>query len=148
MMYNDPEDPVNSGYALFPAQGMLTNDMGAYGGSYAVDWLDMPDFVKEMAALPEGKLLKSDSPEKISLSQYPNPFNPSTRISYVLPEKAYVSLKVYDILGNEITTLVDESQQPGRYEVEFTAKGLASGVYLYRLQAGNYSEIRKMILMK
>ena len=148
MIYDDPEDPYNSGYALFPAQGMLISDMGAYGGPNAVDWLNMPDFVKEMAASPNGEILKNGSPEKISLSQYPNPFNPSTRISYILPEKVDVSLKVYDILGNEITTLVDESQQPGKYEVEFTAKGLASGIYLYRLQAGSYSEIRKMILMK
>lgn len=89
---------------------------------------------------------------------YPNPFNPSTKIRYSIPasslnpfskgEGTLVSLKVFDILGNEVATLVDEYKEPGRYEVEFDASELASGVYIYRLQADGYLNTRKMILLR
>jgi creatinine amidohydrolase/Fe(II)-dependent formamide hydrolase-like protein len=84
------------------------------------------------------------------LQNYPNPFNPKTVISYQLPAFSNVVLKVYNILGNEITTLVDELKSPGIYEVEFNADkyGLSSGVYFYRLEYGNFSAIRKLILQK
>jgi hypothetical protein len=84
-----------------------------------------------------------------SLSQnYPNPFNPNTIIEYSIPETGYIKLKVYDILGNEVITLVNEEKTPGNYSVEWNASSLASGVYVYRLQAGSYMQTRKMILMK
>ncbi|NNJ52285.1 MAG: T9SS type A sorting domain-containing protein [Ignavibacteriaceae bacterium] len=84
-----------------------------------------------------------------SMSQnYPNPFNPSTKIKYEIPEKSIVNLKLYDILGNEVTTLVNNENQLGRYEVEFNAANLPSGVYLYRIQTNNFVETKKMILLK
>jgi len=83
---------------------------------------------------------------------YPNPFNPSTRIQYTIGNRGMVSLKVYDLTGNEIATLVNESKEAGSYQVEFDAAGggrnLSSGVYFYKLIAGNYSETKKMILIK
>jgi len=79
---------------------------------------------------------------------YPNPFNPITSIEYSIPLDSHVSLKVYDILGNEVATLVNESILPGSYQVSFDASGLASGVYFYRLQTGIYSQSRKMIILK
>jgi hypothetical protein len=83
---------------------------------------------------------------------YPNPFNPSTKIKYSVPVGANghtpLQLKVYDILGREIATLVNEKKAPGNYEVNFNAKNLPSGVYLYRIQAGSFKEVRKMILLK
>lgn len=79
---------------------------------------------------------------------YPNPFNPSSKISYSIAEYGRVSLKIYDILGREVTTLVNEEKSAGRYEVIFNASGLASGIYFYRLQAENYVETKKMILLK
>lgn len=79
---------------------------------------------------------------------YPNPFNPTTSIEYQVPSRENVVLKVYDLLGEEITTLVNEQKSPGNYEVQFDGSRLASGVYLYRLQAGEYSFTKKMILMK
>jgi len=83
------------------------------------------------------------------LSQnYPNPFNPSTTIKFQLPSSGIVSLKIYDILGREITTLVDEFKTEGRYEVIFNASSLASGVYLYRLNVNDYVDVKKMILLK
>ncbi len=88
-------------------------------------------------------------PEEFYLSQnYPNPFNPTTTIRYSIPQNSKVTLKVYDILGREVATLVNEAKQPGNYEVAFNGSGLASGIYFYRLQAGNFSATKKLILMK
>jgi len=84
-----------------------------------------------------------------SLEQnYPNPFNPSTVISYQLPVSSDVTLKIYDILGNEIRTLVAEYKPAGKYEMEFNAKALPSGVYFYQLKAGEFISTKKMILLK
>ena len=79
---------------------------------------------------------------------YPNPFNPETAIGYQLSADSYVTLKVYDILGNLVKTLVNQYQTKGEYSLSFNASGIASGIYFYRLKAGNYSAIRKMILLK
>ncbi|MFN3426676.1 MAG: T9SS type A sorting domain-containing protein [Candidatus Thermochlorobacter sp.] len=88
-------------------------------------------------------------PTKFELFQnYPNPFNPSTVIGFTLPVASEVSLKVYDMLGREVATLVEGRQAAGQYQVPFTATGLASGVYFYRLQAGSFVETKKMMLVK
>ena len=79
---------------------------------------------------------------------YPNPFNPSTKISWQVPEGSRQTLKIYDVLGNEVTTLVDEYKPAGTYEVEWNASGLPSGVYFYQLSAEGSVETKKMILMK
>jgi len=79
---------------------------------------------------------------------YPNPFNPSTVITYQLPLNGAVQLKVYDILGKEVATLVNNEQTAGSYEVTFNAAGLAGGIYFYSLQSGNYKETKKLVLMK
>jgi hypothetical protein len=94
-----------------------------------------------------------NSPNGFVLKQnYPNPFNPSTSIQYALSSPQFVTLKVYDALGNEVATLVNEEKEAGAYEVNFSPifknSNSASSVYFYRLQAGNYSETKKMILMK
>ncbi|MBN1302656.1 MAG: PQQ-binding-like beta-propeller repeat protein [Melioribacteraceae bacterium] len=82
------------------------------------------------------------------LNNYPNPFNPATVIAYKIPEAVSVSLKVYDVLGNEIAVLVDEYKQAGYYETEFNAQDLSSGVYFCRIEAGVYSQMIKMLLLK
>ena len=83
------------------------------------------------------------------LSQnYPNPFNPATTIAYQIPQTGFVTLKVYDILGREVATLINEEKLAGSYEVQFIGNGLTSGIYFYQLKAGNYSETKKMILLK
>lgn len=88
-------------------------------------------------------------PGEFALEQnYPNPFNPSTVITYSLPHQGQVSLAVYDMLGREVSRLVDGFQQAGLYTASFDATGLPSGMYLYRLTAENFSEVRKMLLMK
>jgi hypothetical protein len=88
-------------------------------------------------------------PERATLGQnYPNPFNPSTTIRYSLSTSSRVLLTVYDLLGRKVATLVDRHQVPGRYSVDFGAASLASGVYLYRLQVGGFTESKKMMLMR
>jgi len=88
-------------------------------------------------------------PSEFSLQpNYPNPFNPSTIISYQLPVNSHVVLKVYDVLGREVRTLVDEVQKVGRYEIKFDGNDLASGVYFCRMVAGNYLSTRKLLLLK
>ncbi len=88
-------------------------------------------------------------PEEYHLSQnYPNPFNPVTVISYNVPRTSHVSLKVYNILGKEITTLVNEVQQPGSYRVVFNGGNLTSGVYYYQMKSGSFDLVKKMILIR
>ena len=79
---------------------------------------------------------------------YPNPFNPSTKIKYSVPQSSNVLLKIYDVLGKEVATLIDEEKPAGNYEVEFNASNLSSGTYFYRLRSGNFVEMKKMVLMK
>ena len=88
-------------------------------------------------------------PESFKLFQnYPNPFNPGTTISYTLPNSGNVTFKIYNILGDEVATLINEVKPAGNYEVEFNANGLASGIYFYQLKAGEFVQTKKMILMK
>jgi hypothetical protein len=88
-------------------------------------------------------------PSTFALHQnYPNPFNPSTTISYDLPVRARVKLVIYNLLGQEVATLVNGEQEPGRYNVKFDASGLPSGIYFYRLEAGKFVDVKKMILVK
>ncbi|MBT8379705.1 MAG: T9SS type A sorting domain-containing protein [Ignavibacteria bacterium] len=86
---------------------------------------------------------------KFDLEQnYPNPFNPTTKIKYQIPESSFVKLKVYDVIGNEIATLVNEKKLAGTYEIEFYGTGLPSGIYFYQLKAGNFIETNKMLMLK
>ena len=91
-------------------------------------------------------------PGKISsfyLSQnYPNPFNPATTINYQIPELNFVTIKIYDVLGKEAATLVNEEKPAGNYQIEFNGANLPSGIYFYRIQAYDYVETRKMVLLK
>jgi len=95
------------------------------------------------------KQISSEIPDKFLLYQnYPNPFNPSTIIKYQITESKFVSLKVFDVLGKEIANLVNEKQKAGVYETTFNAGNLSSGIYFYRIVAGDYSETKKMLMIK
>lgn len=88
-------------------------------------------------------------PLKYELNQnYPNPFNPVTKIEFSLPKSEFVSLKVYDVLGREISSLINEVRFAGKYSVEFNASSLTSGIYFYRISAGDFTEVKKMVIMK
>jgi len=88
-------------------------------------------------------------PEEFALSQnHPNPFNPTTTIHYELPLEGFVTLKVFDVLGNEVATLVNERKEEGRYQITFDASSLSSGVYIYQVRINDFIDTKKMILMK
>jgi len=88
----------------------------------------------------------------ILYQNYPNPFNPSTKIRYQIPQESKVIIKLYDILGAEVITLLNEKKEPGVYEIDFNAQsaagGLPSGIYIYRIVADGFIETKKMVLMK
>ena len=99
--------------------------------------------------MTEVKRMDDIIPTEFSLLQnYPNPFNPSTIISYTVPSETKISLRVFNLLGQEVATLVNEKQIAGRYTVDFNASKLASGFYIYRLEAGSVNFTKKMLLMK
>ena len=93
--------------------------------------------------------ISNEVPSVYSLKQnYPNPFNPTTNIQFAIPKAGFVTMKVYNLLGQEVSTLVDEYKNAGTYKVDFNASNLSSGVYFYKIDAGNYTNVKKMILMK
>ena len=114
--------------------------------SYQSDCYNVTE-VKEHETQPE---------EYYLFENYPNPFNPTTTIKYQIPELSFVTLKVYDLLGNEVATLVNEEKHAGEYEVGFSAtsshsgsvRNLPSGIYFYQLRAGEFIETKKMVLLK
>jgi len=88
-------------------------------------------------------------PSEYSLEQnYPNPFNPSTTINFSIPVEAFVTLDVYNAIGQKVASLVNEDKSAGTYNVDFNASNLTSGIYFYKISAGNFTETKKMILMK
>ena len=95
------------------------------------------------------KIISSEIPNRFDLQQnYPNPFNPYTIIRYQLPKSAYVSLKVYDRLGKEVEVIYEGKQEPGYYEASVDGSGLASGIYFYRLESADFTDTKKMALIK
>jgi hypothetical protein len=119
-------------YCVFQLKGSIINDI-VYGDTNLVSIHTISDII----------------PEDFSLSQnYPNPFNPTTNIKFSLPTTQYTILKIFDIAGREVATLVNEKLQAGEYEFKFDANGLSSGVYFYQLRADEFVKTRKMVLTK
>lgn len=144
VIYNDPSDPGNPGNGLFPAKGTLRNDMGAYGGPGSMLLsANMVINVNEN---------KNSLPESFKLYQnYPNPFNAMTLIKFDIgnAKKSFVSLKIFDLLGKEITTLVNQSLSAGTYNVSFNGNGISSGIYFYSLYLnGAKIDTKRFILIK
>jgi hypothetical protein len=131
---------------------MISDDYGAsiaWAGTFNGEEDVYYGRISQMLVAIDDEQDDSELPGTFSLSQnYPNPFNPSTKINYSIPEISFVTLKVYDVLGNEIAELVKEEKYAGNYSVDFKADALPSGTYFYKLTAGNFSETRKMILLK
>jgi len=99
--------------------------------------------------MPTSVELISGAPEEFNLEQnYPNPFNPATTIRFSIPASGLTTLKVYNILGNEVATLMNEDKSAGVYSVEFNASNLPSGVYMYSLQTGSAVLTKKMVLLR
>jgi hypothetical protein len=119
--------------------GLPYNDAAPDLGAFETDGI--PNMVEDENVVVNQILLQQN---------YPNPFNPSTKISWQSSVSTHQSLKIYDVLGNEVATLVDEYKSAGRYNVQVTIKDiqLSSGIYFYQLIAGDFVETKKMILMK
>ena len=151
----------NDGNENFTSHTITTSANGAWS-VYAVDVDDDGDMDVLSASTGDNKIawyentgivdvesISNEIPIEFSLSQnYPNPFNPSTIIRFSMPEESFVTIKVFNTLGEEITILINENIIAGNYEVEFDASKLPSGIYLYRLRAGSFVETKKMVLMK
>ena len=111
--------------------------------------IQMDNVLLEKSGLQVRNFKGESIPIVYALEQnYPNPFNPATTIKYQIPEGGIVTLKIYDILGSEVTTLVDDFKNEGKYETTFDASSLASGVYLYRLKVNDFVNTKKMIFLK
>ena len=120
----------------------ISGGLGYYPLAVGNWWrFESPSSVKEQ--------IEQLKPSDFNLHQnYPNPFNPTTNIEYYLPTSAHVHLQVYNILGRKVATLVDKLEQAGKRSVEFNASRLPSGVYFYRLQAGSFTETKKLVLLR
>ena len=115
----------------------------------SVSTLFMLDIICNNTPTGVGGQPSSLLPASYALGQnYPNPFNPSTTVHYEVPQATYVKITVYEVLGREVATLVNELKQPGRYEAVFDGRNLASGVYLYRMQAGSFVQTRKLLMIR
>ena len=127
------------------------NEMKYYKFNLAVAWGPYGGIVKNVnpGIITSTHSVLGGVPVQHKLFQnYPNPFNPNTIIKFQIKDSRLVTLKVYDILGKEVATLVNEKQQPGTYEMTFDGSGLASGIYFYKLTAGDFSEVKRMVLIK
>jgi|WetSurMetagenome_2_1015567.scaffolds.fasta_scaffold20476_2 hypothetical protein len=126
----------------------LTLDANDFFGQNPTNEFYIDDYVLDNLP-PVSVDQENTTPVEFSLSQnYPNPFNPATSIEYAIGSRQFVTLKVCDLLGEEVATLVNEEQPAGKYEVEFDGSGLSSGIYIYKIAAGNFVETKKMILLK
>ncbi len=142
---------VNSGYDYGAVRALaVVGDEVFVGGEFTLAGGIASTFIARwIGGATNVEPISIDMPSNYLLQQnYPNPFNPSTTISFSIPTSEFVTLKVYDLLGREIATLVNENLSAGSYSYNFDAKNLTSGVYLYKLQAGKYSEIKKMMLIR
>ena len=144
-------DSILKEWKLLPTSGLPDSYINgfAHGPSgYVYAWMYSGLF-RSADRLTDVPLSGGAIPGEFRLEQnYPNPFNPSTLVKYQLPVASFVDLKVYDILGREIMALVNEWKGPGRYEARWDGSGQPSGVYIYRLVAGDFQSVRKMALIK
>jgi hypothetical protein len=139
LIFYDETVELNHNYTYRIATLSGSGDSSHYGNEATAYVPDVLTSVKTERELPS----------EFSLEQnYPNPYNPVTKIKYSLPNESFVTLKIYNLIGEELFTLVNEDKAIGNYEIEFNAKALPSGIYFYQLQGGNFVKTKKMVLMK
>lgn len=140
-------EPLN---LKFNSESKLRTKITVFDGKKAVDITNSEFHVTDLdGSTGNGMQVVTEIPKEYSLAQnYPNPFNPTTKINYDLPKAGNVTMRVYDITGREVYTLVNQLQQAGSYSVTFNGANFASGIYFYKIQAGNFSQIKRMVLIK
>lgn len=153
LTFNQTEKMIENIVQGEETEAAFTFDVDYNTGNAEADTIEFLITDNKSVYLTKQFILQYSVPTEYKLGQnYPNPFNPATKIRYSIPNVgsglALTELKVYDILGNEVATLVNEQKEPGYYEVEFNASNYASGVYIYRLQAGSYVSTKKMMVLK
>jgi hypothetical protein len=127
----------------------MTASGSIIAGPLSVSYLRAITMLTDTLAVSVEDRQPSTTPLEFALSQnYPNPFNPATTVEFRIQTSEFVTLKVYDLLGQEVAVLVNEVKEPGTYTVQFDAAGLAGGVYLCRLQAGDFVVTKKLLLLK
>lgn len=140
---------ANESFDIFvDDEAIQTGTSGTRIGNTARTWYDGVSFAKVNTAVVGVAENTPFTSQFIFRQNYPNPFNPSTTVTYSLPKAAYVILKVYNLLGREVATLVDQQMPSGAHQATWNAQGMTSGVYFYKISAGNYSKTRKMILLQ
>ncbi len=168
IFFSDPEHGVILAHQNFPNSYFLqltTNGGYTWHINYSPSRLRSVFFINNMTgwiAGDQGKILKTTTGGLTYVSQssnlvpnnyflyqnYPNPFNPSTNIKFEIPSSLYVTIKVYSVLGREVATLINEFLNEGSYQIEFNGSNLESGIYFYRIQAGDFTEEKSMIMLK
>jgi len=153
---NDPDDPTQPSWGgQFNRDGTTNHYLDGIGGSSISRW--RPQYQAEFQeradwCLDESSVDETDCgelPKYFELRQnYPNPFNPTTQIEYSVPKSGYITLKAYNILGQEIASLFEGFQQPGNYTITFDGSGLSSGAYLFQMKANNFTDIKRTLLLK
>ena len=154
--YSTPDSGLAGYWRMDEGTGQTAADLSVYSNNATLGTSVNPDAsdpvwveANLLIVNVEDESKNKSLPISFSLSQnYPNPFNPVTSIEYVVAGSEFVTLKVYDFLGREVTTLVNEYKSAGIYQINYDASNLSSGVYFYQLNAGSYSETKKMILLK
>jgi hypothetical protein len=154
-----PQDTIYWAFGYKVQDTSITWDT-IYSCGLSIVWDTIPDFhdhwnfgpkfpVKILSEPVTGVDERTNSPNDFKLYQnYPNPFNPSTKIQFAVTKSSKVLLRVYDVTGHEVSTLVNETKSSGEYEISFNAADLPSGIYFYNLSAGNFTETKKMLLLK
>ena len=149
LSFNKETETIEMIEAKAEAEALFTFDINR---NATVNKKDTIDFIITDAnglMMTKSFILSYIGPKEFKLEQnFPNPFNPTTKIQYQLPQDSRVTLKIYDILGSEVATLVNEEQEAGYKEIQFTGSNIASGMYVYRLQAGDFISTKKMMLLK
>jgi hypothetical protein len=124
----------------------LTSDAGLVGDGWYVDDVKLTNYCGNLVGITGNN---NSIPLKYALEQnYPNPFNPATVIKYQLPKSSNVKISIYDILGKEVATLINGSVEAGYHQVEFNGSNFASGLYIYKIEADGFTDVKKMMLIK
>lgn len=155
LSFNQTEKMIENIAQGTETEAAFTFDVKYNIGNAEADTIEFIITNNKSVFLTKQFILQYTLPTEFKLEQnYPNPFNPTTKIRFSIPNVGMglalstITLKVYDILGNEIATLINEQKAPGYYEMDFNASNYASGVYIYRLQSGNFISIKKMMVLK
>jgi len=136
-------------YTIFDRTGAALGTVPPQSSSFTPTASQWGTYAGMYATLTGVVPINSFTPSKFELVQnYPNPFNPTTNIRYQIANSSFVTLKVYDILGKEMKTLVSENLKAGTYEIKFDASNIPSGAYFYKITAGNFTDTKKMLVIK